>query len=224
MEQQSMQNLEQEQKPEQKQEEKKTSFLSDLAEVLETVFVSIFIVVMLFAYVIRPVTVDGTSMNATLQDGDRLLMSDLLYTPKRGDIVIIDNDNSYILNDKGDLVIGKGLPTEKRLIKRVIAMSGETINIDFNTGEVSVDGTVLDEPYINNATIDNEGAFTYPVTVPDGYYFVMGDNRQNSTDSRSNYVGFVPKDAVLGKAIFRISPDSFGGIYGNMKESVETEK
>ncbi len=219
MEQQSVQNLEQEQKPEQEemQEENKTSFLSDLAEVLETVFVSVFVVIMLFAYVIRPVTVDGTSMNATLQDGDRLLMSDLLYTPKRGDIVIVDNNHSYLLDESGKVESGNGLPTEKRLIKRVIAMGGETIDINFNTGEVSVDGTVLDEPYIHNATIDNKGGFTYPVTVPDGYYFVMGDNRQNSIDSRSSFVGFIPKDAVLGKAIFRISPDGFGGIYGNMK-------
>ena len=76
------------------QEQKKTSFLSDMAEVLETVFVSIFVVILLFAYVIRPVTVEGDSMRETLHNKDRLLMSDLLYTPKYGDIVIVNNEHS----------------------------------------------------------------------------------------------------------------------------------
>ena len=140
------------QQPEQNstEETKKSSFAADVAEVLETVFVSIFVVIMLFAYIIRPVTVEGRSMEATLHNGDRLLMTDLLYTPKRGDIVIVDNSHSYLLDENGDLVEGQGLPDEKRLIKRVIATGGQTLNIDFETGTVTVDGEVLDEPYINN--------------------------------------------------------------------------
>lgn len=207
-----------EQQMEMQEEKKKSTFFGDLAEVLETIFVSVFIVILLFAYVIRPVTVEGQSMESTLQDGDRLLMTDLLYTPERGDIIIVDNAHSYLYDENGSLVEGDGLPQEKRLIKRVIAVGGEEINIDFDTGTVSVDGVVLDEPYINNLTIIDECGFSsYPVYVPEGYYFVMGDNRQNSTDSRSPYVGLVPEDAVLGKAVFRITPGSFGGIYGNMK-------
>ncbi|WP_277217314.1 signal peptidase I, partial [Ruminococcus callidus] len=100
----------------------------------------------------------------------------------------------------------------------IIATGGQEINIDFATGEVTVDGEVLDEPYIRELTANQEDGFaSYPVTVPEGYYFVMGDNRNNSTDSRSQFVGFVPRDAILGKAIFRISPDDFGSIYKNMK-------
>ena len=164
------------------------------------------------------VTVDGDSMRETLHDKDRLLMSDLLYTPEYGDIVIVNNTHSYLYDEDGNLVEGNGLPQEKRLIKRIIATGGQEINIDFATGEVTVDGEVLDEPYIRELTANQEDGFaSYPVTVPEGYYFVMGDNRNNSTDSRSQFVGFVPRDAILGKAIFRISPDDFGSIYKNMK-------
>lgn len=141
---------------EMQQEQKKTSFLSDMAEVLETVFVSIFVVILLFAYVIRPVTVEGDSMRETLHNKDRLLMSDLLYTPKYGDIVIVNNEHSYSYDENGDLVEGSGLPQEKRLIKRVIATGGQEINIDFETGTVTVDGEVLDEPYIRQLTLNGK--------------------------------------------------------------------
>ena len=133
MEQQTIQEEEKQQ-----QEPQKSSFLSDVAEILETVFVSIFVVILLFAYVVRPVTVDGDSMRETLHDKDRLLMSDLLYTPEYGDIVIVNNTHSYLYDEDGNLVEGNGLPQEKRLIKRIIATGGQEINIDFATGEVTV--------------------------------------------------------------------------------------
>lgn len=192
---------------------KKSTTLSDFAEILETVLISIFVVIMLFGYVIRPVTVEGHSMESTLHDGDRLLMTDLLYTPARGDIVIVDNDHAYLMDAAGNITEESGLPDEKRLIKRIIALPGDELDIDFKTGVVTLNGERLNEDYINNATTIDEGAFEYPITIPDGYYFVMGDNRQNSTDSRSFYIGLIPEDAILGKAIYRISTSDFGSIY-----------
>ena len=156
-------------------------------------------------------------MESTLQDQDKLFMTDLLYTPERGDIVIVDNNVSHIYDQNGNLVEGSGLSTattEKRLIKRVIAVGGETLDIDFTTGTVTIDGEVLEESYINNLTVNDEGAFTYPLTIPEGYYFVMGDNRQHSSDSRHPMVGLVSEEQIMGKAVFRFAPISnFGGIY-----------
>ncbi len=204
-------------KTEEVAEKKKGAFWKDTADMLEAVLISVFFVIMLFAYVLRPVTVEGHSMESTLQNQDKLFMTDLLYTPKRGDIVIVDNDFSHIYNEEGDLIESSGLSTattEKHLIKRVIAVGGETLNIDFTTGIVTIDGVVLEEPYINNLTVNDEGAFTYPLTIPEGYYFVMGDNRQHSSDSRHPMVGLVSEEQIMGKAVFRFAPISnFGGIY-----------
>lgn len=198
-------------------EKKKGAFWKDAADMLEAVLISVFFVIMLFAYVLRPVTVEGHSMESTLQNQDKLFMTDLLYTPERGDIVIVDNDVSHIYDENGNLIEGPGLSTattEKHLIKRVIAVGGETLNIDFTTGIVTIDGEVLEEPYINNLTVNDEGAFTFPLTIPEGYYFVMGDNRQHSSDSRHPMVGLVSEEQIMGKAVFRFAPISnFGGIY-----------
>ena len=192
-------------------------FWKDAADMFEAVLISVFFVIMLFAYVLRPVTVEGQSMESTLQNQDKLFMTDLLYTPKRGDIVIVDNDVSHIYDENGNLVKGLGLSTattEKRLIKRIIAVGGETLDIDFTTGIVTIDGEVLEESYINNLTVNDEGAFTYPLTIPEGYYFVMGDNRQHSSDSRHPMVGLVSEEQIMGKAVFRFAPISnFGSIY-----------
>ncbi|MDO4156283.1 MAG: signal peptidase I [Oscillospiraceae bacterium] len=204
-------------KTEEVTEKKKGMFWKDAADMFEAVLISVFFVIMLFAYVLRPVTVEGQSMESTLQNQDKLFMTDLLYTPKRGDIVIVDNDVSHIYDENGNLVKGLGLSTattEKRLIKRIIAVGGETLDIDFTTGIVTIDGEVLEESYINNLTVNDEGAFTYPLTIPEGYYFVMGDNRQHSSDSRHPMVGLVSEEQIMGKAVFRFAPISnFGSIY-----------
>lgn len=198
-EQQNLENVEE------NAEEKKGNSFSDFMEICESVITSVFVVLLLFTFIARPVTVDGRSMSPTLNDTDKLIMTTFFYTPKVGDIVIIENKHSYIYKE-GTTDIIEGNSLNKRLVKRVIAVGGQTVDINFNSGEVIVDGEVLKENYISEPTFLDTGAFTYPVTVPEGYIFVMGDNRNNSTDSRDEHVGFVKKDDVLGKALLRFYP------------------
>ncbi len=148
------------------------------------------IVFIVFHFLIRVVSVDGFSMVPTLQDGDRLISSNLFYTPEYGDIVILSENTG--LNEA--------------LVKRIIAVAGQTVDINEN-GEVLVDGKVLSEPYIAE-TINNSrrGDHDYPVTVPEGKIFVMGDNRNHSTDSRFSSVGFIDEEEILGRVIFRLLP------------------
>lgn len=176
--------------------QEKKSVGNEVMEWLESIAVSVFIVILVFTFIFRIVLVDGSSMVPTLEDGQRLIISHLFYTPKQGDIVVV---NSHGLN--------------KTIVKRVIATEGQTVDIDFENHTVTVDGEVLDEPYINEPTARNDGGNTYPMVVPEGSIFVMGDNRNASTDSRSPYVGCISTDDVLGKAIFRIYPfNKFGTV------------
>lgn len=185
--------------------EEKTSLLSDILEIAETVIISVFLILLVFTYIARPVTVEGRSMEPTLENEDKLVMRTIFYTPKVGDVVIINNEKSYTYqNGTDEIVEGNGL--DKRLIKRVIATGGQTIDIDFEAGTVTVDGKVLEEDYIKDFTTYNAKAFDYPVTVPEGYIFAMGDNRNNSTDSRDSHVGFVKEEDVIGEAVMRFYP------------------
>ena len=94
---------------------------------------------------------------------------------------------------------------EDTLVKRIIATEGQVVDIDFNEGVVYVDGVALDEPYTNTPTNEREG-FTGPVTVPEGYVFVMGDNRNGSTDSRDSRIGLIDERQILGKVVLRVFP------------------
>lgn len=187
--------------------EKNSSFLRDVAEVIESTIITVFLIVMVFTYILHPVNVVGHSMENTLFDGDRIFMTTVYPNISYGDIVIINNDAAFLLDANGN-VMKKDI-TNSRLneciIKRVIAEPGQTIDIDDETGEVSINGNKIDEPYIKELARSG-GVFDYPITVPEGYYFVMGDNRNNSSDSRDGDVGFIKKNQIYGKALVRYAP------------------
>ncbi|HIR86147.1 MAG TPA: signal peptidase I, partial [Candidatus Limivicinus faecipullorum] len=148
------------------------------------------ICVVIFAFFVRLIDVRGTSMNPTLNNGDKMLVSGLFYSPKAGDVVVFKKDE---------------YDPERALVKRVIATEGQVINIDFDNGIVYVDGEAIQEDYIMEPTT-NKIDFIGPQTVPEGCVFVMGDNRNASTDSRKTEIGMVDSRLILGKAYFVIYP------------------
>lgn len=186
--------------------DKTKSFLSDVFEILESSIITVFAIVMVFTYLLHPVNVVGESMVPTLNDKDKIFMSMITTNVSYGDIIVINNDASYMLGSSGEVIKRDSAQFDECIIKRVIACGGQTIDIDFDNGIVTVDGKELEEPYIAALTTKNQGAFQFPLTVPEGYYFVMGDNRNKSTDSRSPYVGLIKKEQIYGKALVRYGP------------------
>lgn len=175
---------------------KKASFLDEILDWLKSLAITFIFVVLIFTFVCRTAVVSGDSMTNTLKDNDFLILWSLFYEPENGDIV---SANCEGLNEV--------------IVKRIIAHEGQTVDIDFTTGKVFVDGVELNEPYIRNLTINDEGAFDYPIVVPEGQYFVMGDNRQGSRDSRDPAVKFVDREDILGKVVLRLFPfESFGTV------------
>ncbi len=175
----------------------------EICEWIDTMLGAIFVVLIIFTFLFRQVRVDGSSMVPTLHNNDRLIVTNLFYKPDNEDIIVCSS---------------KGL--DKKIVKRIIAKEGQEINIDFDKGIVYVDGKQIYEPYINSLTVDPESAadpesgYTYPMKVPTGCYFVMGDNRGDSCDSRDARVGLVKKSDIVGKAVFRLFPfNKFGKLY-----------
>ncbi len=187
------------QAPQAKPEEENGSFKQDLyywAQALIVVLVSLILACTLVGRVIRVV---GSSMVPTLHENDLLLLQSVGYTPQRGDVVVLRKETlmSY------------------PIVKRVIATGGEHVVIDYTTGTVLVDGVALDEPYINEIMVDtgSPSMTVLDVTVPEGSVYVLGDNRNHSSDSRHKDLGTVDERYILGKALFRIFPlSAFGAV------------
>ncbi len=223
---------------EKKEAEKGKAFVSDLLEIAESAIITVFVMFMVFTYILHPVNVVGHSMQPTLnphptvlsdgtESSDRILMTMVYGKPKYGDILVIDCNANYLLDENGNPCLPEGItPLNECIIKRVIATGGQTIDVRNNT--VTVDGEVLSEPYVASKALTKDlGAFTenYPITVPEGYVFVMGDNREHSTDSRSARVGLVKESQIYGKALVRYYPlNDFKMLTSTWKESADEKE
>ena len=165
-------------------------FSSELFGWGESLMAVLVFFVVVFTFFVR--LMDGMSMYPTLEDHSIMLVSNLNYTPERGDVVVLRKEGFY---------------NNQPIVKRIIATGGDTVDIDPVTGDVSVNGEVLDEPYINEPVHDREN-FEGKITVPEGCVFVMGDNRNASTDSRDSRLGMVDERYILGhvqSVVFPIS-------------------
>lgn len=179
---------------------KKQGLLADLYDWIEVFAVSVAAVFVIFAFVARVAVVDGESMTNTLQHQDQLIVQELFYTPKQGDIVVCQSTFFGF---------------DKPLVKRIIATEGQTISIDTETWTVTVDGVPLKEDYVRYIQGKNMHGWSYgeSYTVPEGHVFVMGDNRNGSWDSRDSRIGPIDERYIVGKVIFRFAPlGSFGPV------------
>lgn len=198
-----------------KSEPQKTDVKTDIFEWLDVVCVAVISVVVLFSLVFRVATISGDSMLNTLIGenritgtvGDKVIITNLGYEPKNGDIVVVSRNAENTVESQQN--------SDEPIIKRVIAVGGQTVDIDFEKGIVYVDGKALKEDYISSKTV-NKYDVQFPVYVPEGYIFVLGDNRAASLDSRNSLIGengLIDTRYVLGHAIFRIFPfDRIGGL------------
>lgn len=156
---------------------------------IETAMMAMVCVVLLFTFVARLAGVDGSSMMPTLENQDRLIVTRIGGGFRQGDIVVITLPSHH----------------SELLVKRVIATGGQTLYIDFTSGIVYVDGQPLYEPYVDDLTLTNYD-MSFPQTVPEGHVFVMGDNRNNSWDSRDSRIGMIDERHLLGRAVYRVFP------------------
>ena len=173
---------------EKQKKEKKFSLKSEIISWLWTIGIALAIVFVVNTFIARVMTVEGESMTNTLQNRERIITTSLYGELKRGDIVVIRRENDV------------------PLIKRVIAVAGDTIDIDYETGTVYLNGEALDEPFIRERMVSidyRDGNTKLPLTVDEGHIFVMGDNRNGSLDSRCSAVGQIDVKDVFGKLSHR---------------------
>ncbi len=202
--------------------------LKEIWEWVYTLALAVIVAFLIKGFLFDIVKVDGLSMYPTLNHNDRLVVSKIGYSPKQGDIVILDSTYKereayydFLAEEEGKDELGIisktvkyfSLPKSlkhKYYVKRVIALPDQTV--DIKDGKVYIDGEILDEPYYEGITTPTDPNVSYPVTVEEDMVFVMGDNRSNSEDSRSSRLGQIPFDAVVGKSQFRFFPFNEIGI------------
>ena len=168
---------------------KKNSLVAGVLDIVEVIVQALIIIFLIFTFCFRVSGVVGESMEPTLQNGDWLVLSNIKYQPEQGDIVVITQPTA----------------ANEPLIKRVIATEGQVVDINFDTGEVKVDGEVLQEDYIAAPTYRSFDV-QFPHTVKDGCVFCMGDNRNESWDCRDSGIGDIDVRYIIGEAKFRILP------------------
>ncbi len=168
---------------------KKQPLIDEILDYAKVICCTMAIILLIFTFVARDAWVNGPSMQPTLQNGDLLILRSFLYKPRQGDIIAC---NAYSLG--------------KVIVKRIAAVGGQTVTVDFEAGKVYVDGEEFIVDGIENITTLYEGVTYDNFTVPEGKYLVLGDNRQNSKDSRSPEVGLIDREDILGKAVIRLYP------------------
>lgn len=171
----------------------KIDLTSSVFEWIELFVFSFSLVLIIMTFAVRHSPVIGSSMAHTLEENDILLVSGVMYKPEQNDVIVFQSPT-----------VGYNEP----LVKRIIAVGGQEINIDFSTWTVLVDGEKLDEPYVNYEEGRNmlSSNIQFPLIIPEGYVFVMGDNRNHSLDSRNSIVGLVDERYIIGRVIFRVYP------------------
>ncbi|MBQ5315170.1 MAG: signal peptidase I [Oscillospiraceae bacterium] len=182
----------------------KSKIIDELIEWIETLLFSFLTIILLFTFVLRTSEVNGPSMYPTFVGRDDSI-------GQSGDMLIYLSCLTEF--DNGDVVVVNSVAFDEPIIKRVIAKPGQTVTVDYEIGAVYVDGVEIDEPYINEPTYTGSARIEYPITLGEGEYFIMGDNRNHSSDSR--FIGPVTEEEIFGKVIFRIAPIDKIGVVGN---------
>lgn len=170
-----------------KKKVKQTNEKLNVFEIFEAIIAAFFAITLVFTFIFRVFSVDGPSMKPTLQDGDKVVVSTMGYKAQKGDVVVLSSTEGF----------------KKPIIKRVVAVAGDTVDINFTTGVVTVNG--IEEHYTDELTTQQFDV-AFPLTVPEGTVFVLGDNRGVSLDSRSTQVGCVDERLIVGKVLFRFFP------------------
>ncbi len=179
---------------------KESGLINNLFYWVQTLVYAVVAIVLLFTFVGRLTRVEGSSMLNTLHDGDMLLLQSIGYEPKAGDIVVLNKTT----NETTSLLGGDAI------VKRVVALGGQTVQIDYSTSTLYVDGQPVSEPYVREFMHLRAGPYSgqTPFVVPEDSVFVLGDNRNESTDSRQELLGPVHKDYILGRAVCILFPFS----------------